>query len=106
MLNQTQVQGINETTAKLVEQEKLNNPQIEEKQKEEIQKPSYWKPNLTNYSFEGRNVGSSIGFAIGVAYAFKVKSGFWKGWGYSILGSIVLGGVGYGVGMAKKKKNG
>ena len=35
MLNQTQVQGINETTAKLVEQEKLNNPQIEEKQKED-----------------------------------------------------------------------
>ena len=102
MLNQTQLQGINETTTKLVEQEKLAQ---KEKEKQEVVKPSYFKPNLINYSFEGRNVGSSIGFAIGVAYAFKVKSGFWKGWGYAILGSIVLGGVGYGVGMAKKKKN-
>lgn len=56
-----------------------------------------------NYRLEGRTIGSSIGFAIGVAYGFKVKSGFWKGWGYAILGSIVLGGVGYGLGLARKK---
>ncbi len=102
MLHTKQLQGINETTTKLVEQEKLAQKEKDEK---EVVKPSYFKPNLNNYSFEGRNLGSSIGFAIGVAYAFKVKSGFWKGWGYAILGSIVLGGVGYGVGMAKKKKN-
>jgi hypothetical protein len=44
---------------------------------------------------------------IGIAYAFKVKSGFWKGWGYSIIGSVALGGLGYAIGtMIKKKENG
>tara|TARA_B100001059_G_C17673025_1_gene495572 strand:+ start:435 stop:704 length:270 start_codon:yes stop_codon:yes gene_type:complete len=70
---------------------------------EETPKSTYFSANPSNYSFEGRNIGSSVGFALGVAYGFKVKSGFWKGWGYAIIGSIVLGGVGYGVGMARKK---
>tara|TARA_Y100000389_G_scaffold113651_1_gene110760 strand:- start:3806 stop:4114 length:309 start_codon:yes stop_codon:yes gene_type:complete len=100
MIDTRQLQSTLETTKKIVEQEKKKNPPSEE----EATKPSYFKPNLINYSFEGRNIGSSIGFALGVAYAFKVKSGFWKGWGYAILGGFILGGVGYGVGMAKKKK--
>ena len=43
----------------------------------------------------GRQIGGSIGFALGIAYAFKTKSGFWKGWGYAIIGGIALGGIGY-----------
>tara|TARA_R110000772_G_scaffold213523_2_gene324073 strand:- start:153 stop:455 length:303 start_codon:yes stop_codon:yes gene_type:complete len=100
MLNQGQLQGINQTTTKLVEQKKAD----KELEEQEITKSSYFKPNLLNYSFEGRNIGSSIGFALGVAYGFKVKSGFWKGWGYAIIGSLVLGGLGYGIGNIKKKK--
>tara|TARA_R110000824_G_scaffold187856_2_gene369125 strand:- start:653 stop:889 length:237 start_codon:yes stop_codon:yes gene_type:complete len=52
----------------------------------------------------GAKIGSSIGFIIALGYAFKVKSGFLKGWGYTILGSMALGGLGYGIGMAVKKK--
>ena len=50
---------------------------------------------------------SPIGFMGGVAYAFSKKTGFWKGWGIAILGSIVLGGVGAGIDRAtyfKKQK--
>ncbi len=57
-----------------------------------------------NNSAIGYKIGSPIGFALGMGYAFKVKSGFWKGWGYAILGGIALGGIGYGVGMAIPKK--
>lgn len=42
-------------------------------------------------------VGSSLGFAGGVYYAFKNSTGFWKGWGIAIIGSIVLGGIGYAI---------
>lgn len=63
----------------------------------------YFKPDPNNYSYLGRNIGSSVGFALALGYAFKVKSGFWKGWGYTILGSLALGGIGYGIGMAVKK---
>ena len=53
-------------------------------------------------------IGSSLGFIVGLGYAFNVKSGFWKGWGYTILGSMALGGLGYGIGLAidsSKKQN-
>jgi len=43
---------------------------------------------------------SGLGFAGGVAYAFAKKTGFWKGWGIAIIGSIVLGGVGAGIDRA------
>ncbi|MBW2998137.1 hypothetical protein KY321_01240 [Candidatus Woesearchaeota archaeon] len=55
----------------------------------------------------GARIGSSLGFIVALGYAFKVKSGFWKGWGYTILGSVALGGLGAGVGLAidsSKKK--
>jgi hypothetical protein len=55
------------------------------------------------YMKEGYQIGSTLGFAIALGYAFKVKSGFWKGWGYTILGGIALGGIGAGIGMLKKK---
>ena len=48
----------------------------------------------------GARIGSSLGFIVALGYAFKVKSGFWKGWGYTILGSMALGGLGAGVGFA------
>ena len=50
----------------------------------------------------GRQIGGSIGFALGVAYAFKTKSGFWKGWGYAIIGGIALGGIGYALDSGRK----
>lgn len=55
----------------------------------------------------GARIGSSLGFIVALGYAFKVKSGFWKGWGYTILGSMALGGLGAGVGFAidSSKKN-
>jgi hypothetical protein len=65
---------------------------------------SIMSPNPITYSYEGRNVAGAVGFALGVAYAFKTKSGFWKGWGYGIIGGLVLGGIGYGIGMMIKKK--
>ncbi len=56
----------------------------------------------------GARIGSSLGFIVALGYAFKVKSGFLKGWGYTILGSMALGGLGAGVGLAidsSKNKN-
>ncbi len=44
----------------------------------------------------GQTLGA-IGFATGVAYAFYKKTGFWKGWGIAIIGSIAIGGIGYGI---------
>jgi hypothetical protein len=52
-------------------------------------------------------IGSSIGLIVALAYSFKVKSGFSKGFGYVILGSMALGGIGAGIGLAidtSKKK--
>ena len=60
-------------------------------------------PSPTTYSYEYRNIGSAVGFGVGLIYAFKVKSGFWKGWGYTILGSLALGGIGYAIGRVHKK---
>jgi hypothetical protein len=57
-----------------------------------------------NNSKIGYQIGSSVGGIVGLGYAFKVKSGFWKGWGYLILGGLVVGGLGYGIGMAIPKK--
>jgi hypothetical protein len=49
-------------------------------------------------------LGSSVGFATGVGYAFYKKTGFWKGWGIAIIGSIVLGGVAYGIDVMNYNK--
>jgi hypothetical protein len=49
-------------------------------------------------------IGSSIGFASGVIYAFSKKTGFWKGWGIAIIGSIALGGIGYAIDYSKYNK--
>ena len=57
-----------------------------------------------NYSSVGYEVFAPIGGLIGLVYAFKTKSGFWKGWGYMILGGLTIGGVGYGIGYAIPKK--
>ncbi len=62
------------------------------------------KVEQQNNSSIGYKIGSPIGFALGLGYAFKVKSGFWKGWGYTILGGIAIGGIGYAIGMAIPKK--
>jgi hypothetical protein len=49
-------------------------------------------------------IGSSVGFASGVIYAFSKKTGFWKGLGIAIIGNITLGGVGYAIDYAKYNK--
>lgn len=48
---------------------------------------------------------SPVGFLGGIGYAFAKKTGFWKGFGLALLGSIVLGGVGYGIDRAVFEKN-
>lgn len=63
--------------------------------------------NLKTSVISGK-IGGSLGFIIGLGYAFKVKSGFWKGFGYTFLGSMALSGLGYGIGLAidsSKKQN-
>lgn len=50
---------------------------------------------LTNNKYQSLLGG--LGFATGVAYSFAKKTGFWKGWGIAIIGSIALGGIGYGI---------
>ncbi len=47
---------------------------------------------------------AGLGFAGGVFYAFKKSTGFWKGWGIAIIGSIALGGIGYGIDQFQKDK--
>lgn len=49
-------------------------------------------------------IGSSVGFATGVIYAFSKKTGFWKGLGIAIIGNITLGGIGYAIDYAKYNK--
>ena len=56
--------------------------------------------DFSKASFVSARIGGSLGFIVGLGYAFSVKSGFWKGWGYTILGSMALGGLGYGIGLA------
>ena len=47
---------------------------------------------------------SGVGFAGMMYYAFKTKSGFWKGFGYVLLGSIAGAAVGSGVDSFNVKK--
>jgi hypothetical protein len=47
---------------------------------------------------------SAVGFAGGVAYAFNKQTGFWRGWGIAIIGSVVLGGIGYGIDAMRNSK--
>jgi len=47
--------------------------------------------------------GSSIGFVVGVGFAIKNKTGFWKGFGYTILGSITGASLTRGVGFLTTK---
>ena len=56
--------------------------------------------DFSKASFVSARIGGSLGFIVGLGYAFSVKSGFWKGWGYTILGSMALGGLCYGIGLA------
>ena len=99
MYSNNQIRNAVDTTSKLSENSNTDTTE------ETITKNTfgYFNPDPNNYSYLGRNIGSSVGFALALGYAFKVKSGFWKGWGYTILGSMALGGIGYGVGMAIKK---
>lgn len=53
--------------------------------------------NDLNKQYPFATIGSGVGFTIGLVYAFKTESGFWKGFGYTILGSMALGGIGRGV---------
>ena len=61
------------------------------------------KVEQQNNSGIGYKIGASLGFALALGYAFKVKSGCGKSWGYTVVGGIAIGGIGYGVGMAIPK---
>ena len=75
--------------------------QVDENQVEPyVQEPISIERNSKKNTFIGAKIGSSLGFIVALGYAFKVKSGFLKGWGYTILGSMALGGLGAGVGLA------
>jgi hypothetical protein len=67
---------------------------------EYVEEPISIEGNSNKNTFIGAKIGSSLGFIVALGYAFKVKSGFLKGWGYTILGSMALGGLGAGVGFA------
>jgi hypothetical protein len=58
-----------------------------------------------NKSEQIGQIAGAIGSIAGIAYAFKVKSGFWKGWGFAIIGSVALGGLGYAIGSTIKNKD-
>ncbi len=47
---------------------------------------------------------SSVGFALGIAYAVNNKTGFWKGLGYSLIFSIAGGSLGAGIDYLRKPK--
>ena len=51
--------------------------------------------NKKTYPF-AQTLGA-IGFAVGIAYTFKTKGGFWKGFWYSALGSFTIGSIGAGI---------
>ena len=53
---------------------------------------------------KGYQLGSALGFAAGVGYAFYKKTGFMKGWGIAIIGSIVIGGIGYALSQYSEDK--
>lgn len=112
VLSPQQLQNLNSTTTALVEESKATNQNIgsntTQNNSVSPDELSFFKPNPKNYSFEGRAIGGSIGILASLGYAFKTKSGFWKGMGYWLIGSIAVGGLGYGVGtlIKKKKKNG
>ena len=59
---------------------------------------------LGSYAKQGAWVGNALGDVIALAYAFKTKSGFWKGFGYVLLGGLTGGALGFGVGSLIKKK--
>jgi len=57
-----------------------------------------------SYALSGLRIGGGLGNIAGIIYAIKVKSGFWKGFGFFALGGLTLGGLGYGIGSLIKKK--
>ena len=57
-----------------------------------------------SYALSGLRIGGGLGNIAGIIYAIKVKSGFWKGFGFFALGGLTVGGLGYGIGSLIKKK--
>ena len=58
------------------------------------------KPTASAYT----RVFNGVGFAIGLIYAIKTKSGFGKGVLYTFFGSTILGVIGYEIGSLQDKK--
>lgn len=64
--------------------------------------------NVTTYKAE-RNFGGfrpifgAVGFAGGVAYSFYKKTGFWKGFGISLIFGLASAGIGTGINYLTKK---
>lgn len=58
-----------------------------------------------SYAQQGAMIGNAVGDIVALVYAFKIKSGFWKGLGLVLLGGLSGGGLGYGIGSVIKKNN-
>ena len=55
------------------------------------------------YAKQGAMIGNAVGDIVGLVYAFKIKSGFFKGLGLVLLGGIAGAGLGFGIGSVVKK---
>ena len=42
-------------------------------------------------------IGNGVGFAVGIGYSIYKKTGFWKGFGYSLLFGIMGAGLSAGI---------
>lgn len=50
-------------------------------------------------------IATNVGFAGGIFYSVANKTGFWKGFGITLLASIALGSVGFSIDYALAQKN-
>jgi len=48
-------------------------------------------------------IGNGVGFAVGIGYSIYKKTGFWKGFGYSILFGIMGAGLTAGIAYVATK---
>ncbi len=57
------------------------------------------KKKITNAG----SIGNGLGFAVGIGYSFYKKTGFWKGFGYSLLFGIMGAGLSSAIAYATTK---
>jgi len=60
---------------------------------------------MTTQEVPFAKIGGGVGVALGLGYAIETKSGFWKGFGFALIGGLASSGLGYGIGKLIKKKS-